>query len=214
MAYDVPAVLQQHREPRPRPKLTIGICTLIARKAMFERLRAHIVRQIVAAKAVADVELLSECDAGALSVGAKRQRILDKARGEYICYVDDDDWVDDYYIAILLQTLHSHNVDCIGMAGRYSSDGAHHRAWRISRQYERDVIEDGVYVRRPNHLVPIRIEHARAAGFPDLNRGEDGAYSDRLQELRLLRTEYFIPRALYHYQFSTTGTATQQEENE
>jgi glycosyltransferase involved in cell wall biosynthesis len=195
-------------------KLSICICTIERRRAQFEMLRGHIVRQILADGATGDVEMLCECDRGRMSVGAKRQRLLERAQGEYVCWIDDDDWVDDYYVAILRSALNGHNVDCLGMAGWITTDDGDPHVWRISRTYPTDTTVDGVHLRRPNHLVPIRREHALAAGFPDISRGEDKEYANRLQQLGVLKSEYFIPKALYWYRFSTSGTATQQPEND
>jgi len=54
-----------------------------------------------------------------------------------------------------------------------------------------------IYFRTPNHLNPIRADHAKQCVFPQENWGEDKAYSDQVSPL--LKTETFIEQPLYFY---------------
>lgn len=54
------------------------------------------------------VKVIDQENAG---VSAARNRGLDKATGEYIAFVDSDDWVHRQYFEALLKTMHDHNAD-------------------------------------------------------------------------------------------------------
>ena len=67
-------------------ELTIMIASLKAREDLLNRLLARLGSN-------PSVEILVEIDNGEMSIGNKRQLLLDKSQGKYVCYVDDDDMV-------------------------------------------------------------------------------------------------------------------------
>lgn len=132
------------------------------------------------------------------NIGVKRNKLLERSKGKYIVFVDDDDEVAPNYLKqICLATLH--NPDCIGINGRISTDGVNQRQWRISKEYGSWYERNGVYYRTPNHISPVRRELALQAGFPEIAFGEDHGYSMRL--LPLLKSEVIIPGNLYFYKY-------------
>ena len=55
------------------------------------------------AAAVGDVEVLVEVDNGTLTSGQKRNRLMSRASGRYVCHVDDDDDVDPDYVRLIVE---------------------------------------------------------------------------------------------------------------
>lgn len=53
-----------------------------------------------------------------MSVGAKRNRLIEQARGEWICHFDDDDYYADDYVAQML--AHSADVDFVKLSGWFN----------------------------------------------------------------------------------------------
>ena len=91
--------------------LSILVATLDARRASFEALRAELMRQIGERE---DVELLWEPDDGELAVGAKRNALVRRARGAYVCFVDDDDEVHSRYVELVTAALAT-RPDCVAI---------------------------------------------------------------------------------------------------
>lgn len=191
-------------------KLSILIATLESRKAQFERLCAFLEAQPCAAA----VQILSVCDNGQMTIGAKRQMLLEHAAGDFIVYVDDDDEVAGDYIPSILAHCND-GIDCIGFPidcyGYVRGKPGELERAIVSNRYNMwaENFDGFRYVRCPHHLVPVRREHALKAGFDAKSRhGEDHAYSMRLLKLGLLKNEAFIDRPMYtirHNPFKKAG---------
>ncbi|MFA6087475.1 glycosyltransferase [Mucilaginibacter sp.] len=132
------------------------------------------------------------------NIGTKRNKLLERATGKYIVFVDDDDEVAPNYLKqICSATLQ--DADCIGISGLITTDSRNHRQWHISKEYRSWYERNGVYYRTPNHISPVKRELALQAGFPEISFGEDHGYSMRL--LPLLKSEVTIPGNLYFYKY-------------
>jgi glycosyltransferase involved in cell wall biosynthesis len=153
------------------------------------------------------VEVLVDIDDGQDSVGKKRNRLLSKASGEYVSFVDDDDRLSSRYVERILNAI-STAPDVIGITGIITTDGMNPKKFIHSLAYKQWSEDSQAYYRNPNHLNPVKRTLALQVGFLDINCGEDADYSKRL--LPLLKTEVFIPENLYYYQFSKKNTETQK----
>lgn len=182
--------------------LSILICSLRRRRAYLERLHAVLLPQIEASNG--RVEALVEMDRerdGDVPIGEKRNSLVARAAGRYIAFVDDDDLVDPEYVSLILAAIES-GPDVVGMSGimtnmqqKEPKPQLFHHSLEYGDWYEKS----GVFYRYPNHLNPVKIEHARATKFLPLSFGEDRDYSRRL--LGLLKTEVRINKPIYFYEF-------------
>lgn len=180
------------------PTLSVLIATVVGRAERFNKLHAELARQAEGHP----VEILHLCDNKEISVGLKRQRLLEMATGEYVCFVDDDDWIAANYVESILRAL-GHKPDCVGFEIRCTTNGANIKRAVASMRYK-DWCEnrDGyAFCRSPYHKVPIKRSIALKVGFPDLRYAEDRVYSKGVTAL--IKTEIFVPEQLYLYRFST-----------
>jgi len=172
-------------------KLSILICTIGGRERLLNRLLKMLERQTSK-----QVEILIEKDNREMTIGAKRNLLLEQAKGEYVCYIDDDDMVSGDYIPRILKALET-NPDCCGIEGDLIRKDATYR-FIHSIQYNSWFRKGGIYYRCPNHLNPVKRELALLVGFHNKrSRDEDGVYS--LQLRPLLKTEVFIKEPIYFY---------------
>jgi len=142
--------------------------------------------------------LVDSTPRGIMTTGFKRNELLSKAHGEYICYVDDDDIVSmDYVRKIIIAA--DNDSDCIGMVGILRRMGRPDWSFRHSITVDRWCRdkEKKIYFRTPNHLNPVKRRLADAVRFKSITIGEDRDYSDRLRPL--LKTETFIESPIYFY---------------
>lgn len=182
--------------------ISVLIPSLVSRHQQLQRLLAELDRQIAGNSSI---ELLTHVDNKELTTGAKRQQLLERARGEYIVFIDDDDMPYRQYIRSMLAACQS-GCDCVGIQGIITRDGKFPIRWRISKDYKDETIKTGnriVYLRHTNHITAVRRSIALQAGFPDKSNAEDSEYSRRLKESGLLKTEYTIRGLMYHYQYSS-----------
>lgn len=155
------------------------------------------------------VEILVLTDNKTINLGAKRNLMLSMAQGRYVAFVDDDDRLEPDYLTSLLAATQS-GADTLCFIVSVSLDGGAANPCHYSIKFNGDRNFAGHYERLPNHLMAVKREHALAAGFPELSRGEDSEYAKRLRPF--LETEHRIDRVLYHYEFSSVTTETQRRE--
>jgi glycosyltransferase involved in cell wall biosynthesis len=174
-------------------KLSILIATMPSRMIKFNALRASLTAQNKEGHA----EIISD-DSMGYNIGVKRNKLLAKATGEYVTFIDDDDIVSDCYIDKILRAIET-KPDCIGIAGVITFNGKNQKQWYISKELGDWYEKDNIYYRTPNHISPVRTELALQAGFPEISFGEDRVYSRNI--LPLLKTEILINENIYHYDY-------------
>ena len=180
--------------------LSILICTLEKRKGFLKTLLESLHKQMCE-----DVEILQHCDNGEMTTGAKRNKLVSIARGKYVVFVDDDDAVAPDYIPSIIEAA-KNDSDAIVFNGTMTTDGSDEKKWYISKDlpYKADT-EDGkvIYLRYPNHIVPIKREIALQVKFQDIRVGEDYLWATAIHDRGLIKTETKIDKLLYHYQYIT-----------
>ncbi len=171
-------------------RLSILICSLDERKEKRNRLLEELKKQHHEA-----VEILIEVDDKKVTTGTKRNRLLKKAKGDYIAFIDDDDMISVNYVVKILEALKT-DPDCCSLEGvlfRPNQTYPFYHSIECTGWYQKD----GKYYRTPNHLNTVKRELALQIGFLRINRGEDVDYSTRIRHL--LKTEAYIKGVLYYY---------------
>lgn len=179
--------------------LSVLICHLPNRKPLLDKLLFELRSQI--RKDQHEVEIL--VDSGKGTIGAKRQRLLEQAQGEYVCFVDDDDEVSTEYLSNIIP--HLGTVDTIGFQGEITTNGRNVKLFTISKEHPYEE-KNGIYYRFNNHLSPVRREIALQIGYKDISFGEDHDYALRLKESGLIKTEKYIYKSLYFYKYVSRKT--------
>ena len=172
-------------------KLSILICSLKSRETLLMNLA-----RILKMQGDSRVEILSIIDNGEISIGEKRNKLLYSAKGEYVCFLDDDDMISPFYIPNILKALEK-TPDCVGFKGIITQKNKEQKIFIHSIKYNSWYEENNIYYRCPNHLNPIKKELAISIGFPNLYYHEDQNFSMRIKDL--LKTEEFINDPIYFY---------------
>lgn len=184
-------------------RLAILIATIEDRKEQFKELKLKLDSQINDGEII----LVFDCDNKEKSIGKKRQNLLEFAKGmgcEWIVFFDDDDLPSENYIQLILDTINSNpDIDCIGINGTMTTNGANPQTWcHVLGETWREgkPNEKFTYYRPIIHFNPVKLELALKAGFKDMRYGEDRDYSDRLNPL--LKKMAYIEQPLFHYNYS------------
>lgn len=188
-----------------KPKLSILILTIPSRQASYWRLVTELRSQmLIYAPAVGIIPN----DNPQLSIGEKRNRLLQSAQSEYVCFFDDDDWPSENYIDLLMKAADS-GCDCASLKGRYFVDGKFDGIFEHSIKYDKwETVKGEIkYLRTPNHLNMIKTEIAKQFKFPETNHGEDADWSKQIHNSGLLKKEFYIPDVIYHYKFISNKAA-------
>ena len=191
-------------------KLSILMATLTSRKKQFDNIHAFIYNQIVNNNLQDEVEIVVFEDDKQFPVGMKRNALIESAKGEYTCFVDDDDWLSEDYVITIYNALKDNpDVDCIGMKGMLVSQQLGQKIFIHSVRYTSYDEDAQAYYRPPNHLNPIRRDITVNFKFPIMTRGEDFNWAMEMCRANVLKSEVFINKVLYFYVFDFNTTETQ-----
>lgn len=181
-------------------KLSICIATVNGREHFVNPLLSEFQRQIQNNMLLNEIQLVVNKDNKELSIGAKRQQMLESAQGEYVVNFDDDDWPFDFYLSEIMEGIKK-GVDCIGFLIHMTTNGLRPQTCCHSLKYKEwaNKVDGYDYVRNVTHFNPVKRSLALIAGYPDLRFGEDKVYSDIVTHL--CRTEHFIDKRLFHYRY-------------
>jgi len=188
---------------RPTHKLSVLIPSLNERSAKLENLKSELNRQIDKKS----VQVIAVTDDRQLSIGQKRNMLLNQSSGEYVVFIDDDDMISKDYIEKVLNAVKT-NPSCSSLTGRIMFSDGYSRPFIHSLKYDRwiDDHEGKVYYRPPNHLNAIKRDIAKTVGFPSVNLGEDRYFSMGIRNL--LKKEEWIDGVIYQYMCSKTFEET------
>lgn len=174
------------------PKLSILICTIPERVERFNKLYHSLPK-------TDEVEVLYDPrPRGALSVGKKRQHLLEMAKGDYVVFIDDDDSVSEDYVNDILSAA-DENPDCITFKIDCNIDGKKFFTATASNSFAD--WKDSPCERTPYHKTPIKRDIALNIGFKDMRFGEDYDFSKRLKQSGLIKSDSHINKVLYYYKF-------------
>lgn len=182
------------------PKLSILITSIGLRNPLLLIQCQHL-KEMIGSR---PVEVLVAWDNFETPLGIKRQKLLEAAKGEYVCFVDDDDKLPDYYIDKILPLLDG--VDYIGWRQQLYLNGVEMKPTFHSIKYDRHETDEGWYA-NITHLNPIKRSIALKARFDATPRGtaEDAPWSDQIRPH--VKTEHYIEDVMYYY-YSSADLST------
>jgi glycosyltransferase involved in cell wall biosynthesis len=186
-------------------KLSILIPSIFERSDRFNSLVNNLKAQINTCGFDNSVSIISLIDKrGDMSVGHKRNSLIEMAKSEYIVFVDDDDIPANDYVLELMTAIQS-NADVIPINGYMTTNGGNTAYWEMGLNLPYDTIKlNGKisYRRFPNHIACMKRELILPYKFKDISFGEDYEWAKRLNDNKVFKTEYRITKPLYHYVFT------------
>lgn len=191
------------REKKGVLMLSVIMITIPERKREFAALHKKLVKQIFYCSEIhptlGNVEIIKvetpRFPEGP-TIGEKRQMGLDKALGEFVIWLDDDDDISPDYVETLLRLAYdTPDVITFSNLSRFDS------YWcviRMSLKHEYDEqVRPGIINRRPYHVCGWRRRIAQTVKFPPLNKDEDTTYIAEL--LPKCKVEQHSENILHEY---------------
>lgn len=177
----------------------------------FLRITAEVMRQIEECK-VEDVEVLGFFDNKKRKIGAKRNTLLQAARGKFCAFIDDDDRIAPDYLKTILEHIDA-NPDAEVMVFEQDAhiieNGGKERFKHCLYSIAYDYVDAVDYwTGLPAHNMVWRTEVAQKHYFPDEQFGEDTDWVKRA--VQGVTKEVKIHKTLYFYDFSTYTTETRE----
>ena len=190
-------------------ELSILILTLPTRIDSYSNLIRTLNQQVIENNLLDKVQILSLCDTKEISVGEKRNILLNKSIGRYVCFIDDDDLIATDYLIKIISAISS-NADVITFCGEYIENGQT-TPFSISTIHRGNYNHPNIFYRLPNHLCPVKREIAVSCLFTDKNYGEDSDYAERINQH--IKNEFNIQDKLYFYMYDSTNSQTKPNNN-
>lgn len=161
------------------------------------------------------VEIIYLGDNLSNTVGSKRNKALKASKGDYVCFIDDDDMVSDDYIDSLLEAIKT-GSDVITFRVHEEYNGKHVRyqyfesiGRRVLDPILRNKVGMPVLTMPPNHLCCWKREKALSVPYPNKSKGEDHAWAENMLTHHKDLKIHSIEKVLYYYRYKTTVSRTQ-----
>ena len=159
-----------------------------------------------------EVEILCLVDNKSMSIGEKRQAILNSARGKWVGFMDDDDDISDDYISSLVDSMKNNPADVITFDQHCVVNGNEFTVnFSMSNPNERYVYGMKHIRRPPFHICYWKSEIAKQAIFEQSSYGEDYAWC--LKMYPLVKTETHIDKYLHLYRYDDRTSESIQYAN-
>jgi glycosyltransferase involved in cell wall biosynthesis len=183
-----------------KPLLSILTPTIPGREKQVADLALKIQSQI----GDLPVEHLALSDNRSRTIGAKRQSLVDIARGKYIAFVDDDDDISSDYVSCLLDAIQT-GADVITFRQLAIYNGLESEIVFGMNNQDEPFNPGGITLRAPWHVCAWRREAVADCLFSESNYGEDLVWC---KQARLhAKTGFHIDRILHTYRHDATTTA-------
>lgn len=185
------------------PSWDILICSIAERTELLDALLQELNRQ---RKPGVGVRVFR--DNKQTCYGSKCQALVESSKADYICFLDDDDWIAEDYVDSIREAL-MHKPDYVGFKVLYTNEGQPQVPVYHSTTFGtgwRDEGYNGLY-RDINHFNPIKREIA-LQGLWEGGDGADARWAEQIRAKALIKEEIFIDRELHHYRFSPHETFT------
>lgn len=178
-------------------KLSILIPTIGRRYNKFLLLVEYLTKQVEGLP----IEIVAFWNTCEYPIGKIRQKLVEDAKGEYVCFIDDDDWVPGYYCQSIIDAL---GKDYVGFDVDVQENGNHRGTAFHSLQYTIWRQEEPSYYRGVTHLNPIRRELALQGTFHSNGAGEDEDWARTMTPIT--KTENYLGKIMYIYRHDTQDT--------
>lgn len=178
-------------------KWSICICHYESeeRNDSLNNLLENLNKQISQNNLTEEIEILVESDSGYLSVGSKRNKLIDRCSGEYISFIDDDDDVSENYISSIYENMNGIS-EIIFIKITHLIDDVFNRII-IPSKYIESVFGNMYFTKNYYHLCPHKLEIAKKVYFLEISFMEDIEYSTRLD--MIINNSISIEKPLYIY---------------
>ena len=115
-----------------------------------------------------------------VTVGAKRNALVHRATGDYLCFLDDDDDISPDYVETLLRLCET-GMDICTFNSLFVCD----TYWALimmslTNKKNAEATPEQIVRRRPWHICPVKSWIAKRFCFPDINNAEDWAWMEQV----------------------------------
>ena len=130
-----------------------------------------------------------------MSIGSKRQMMIQRSQAKYSAFVDDDDEITDAYIEDVCEMIAA-SFPVMRLRGTIHPYTFTHS---LENSLASPMARGEVFLRPPNHLNPMMTDVAKLVHYKDALRGEDLDWTIRMAKSGFLTREYASDPSRIHY---------------
>lgn len=188
--------------------LSILIATTPDRNRMFTSLCNELYRQILYMNSFHDslgsIEVVVDGSKrfldGGLSIGKKREALVQAANGKYLCFLDSDENIAPNYLETLVRLCNQDKDICT-----FRSLGKLENYWALYdmsiENTNQESTPNTIVLRNGWHVCPVKTEYAKLYKFEDISYGEDFIWMHEV--LKHCKTEAHTDAILLQYNHSS-----------
>lgn len=190
------------------PLLTVITLHLPHRAFKLQELRAILGEQIAPYGDVVEHLIISD---SSVTYGELMGRSVRQARGQYVCWMDDDDLPEPEYVDEIMKAIRTEPAPDVVTFASYSPRPNGDRIWARLRFGAKDnEFEDGQGVTKSaNHYCAWRREIAASAVWLPRNYGAEYIWYTSLRLAYPNLREVYIPKLLHRYVYNAADTRCQ-----
>jgi glycosyltransferase involved in cell wall biosynthesis len=196
---DKQTYLKRKAENFGLPLLSVCICTIDGREKQFQYISEKVIDQMGDLLTNGVVEIGIYKDNKEISVGEKRNRLVNKSSGKFVVFIDDDDIISSDYLEQIFKAIET-SPDVITFKGFMTTNGTDRYNFLLKLNVNYTTINKTHY-RFPNHLCPMKRSLIKDVKFEHITLQEDIRWATKIRDLGLLKNDYHINNELYHYDF-------------
>jgi hypothetical protein len=188
--------------------LSILIPSIPQREYQFDELCFQVALQIyelkIAHPMLGQVEIVWDDSKrfidGGLSIGKKRESLVQRATGKYLCFLDDDEEIAPNYVETLVRLCNEDKDVCT-----FRSFAKNDFYWsvidmRLGSENE-EATPERIVKRNAWHICPVKSEYAKLYEFEDTNYSEDWNWMEKV--LTHCKTEAHTDQIIHCYNHSS-----------
>lgn len=145
------------------------------------------------------IEILVLLENKKRTTGAKRNALIEQARGQYVVFVDDDDEVEPNYISEIYSSIQQNpGADCIVFDVAVYNNNIFNKICKYGKEFPHS--NDGqFYFRKPNHLMCFAKTLALQHKYKNISFGEDTIWANKIA--LSIQNQVRIDKVLYKYKY-------------
>lgn len=134
-------------------------------------------------------------------------RLIKTSGADYICFIDDDDFVAPHYVEAITDALRE-RPDYVGFRVRYTEDGVPQAPVIHSLRARSEWLNTEEFITRDiTHFNPIRRDLVPLWPIPEFPYHADREWARLVRESGKVQREVFVDDELHYYRHCTTDTA-------
>lgn len=205
--------------------LTVAIPTLIERKHNFTPKLQRYFNLLKLQNLENEVEIITHEDNREITIGEKRNILLNKAKGKMISFIDDDDDVsDDYFQLIVEKIKQNNNLDAIEIFcfvfNQQNPKYNYYVFKGLNKNFIKKLPNNFIFIpsvcrtnkflnSKISQLNPIKSDLARSIKYPNIRIHEDFVFGEKIQPL-INNVCSILNKSIYIYNYNTTTSSIQE----